>query len=166
MPVRKFPSERSQSSLEFSGSAEAESKGERLVAYIDGGARGNPGEAGAGIYFERNGSPWRGLYRYLGRQTNNYAEYTALLEALQYALKNGLARIVVYADSELLVKQMLGTYRVKHPVLQRLHEQAGQLARHFDSFAIHHVPRESNRKADSLANKAQDLHSSGEESYC
>lgn len=165
MAARKSPTEKSQGSLEFCGPSGAESKVERLAAYIDGGARGNPGEAGAGIYFERNGSPWRGLYRYLGRQTNNYAEYSALLEALEYALKNGLVRIVVYADSELLVRQMLGSYRVRHPVLQRLHEQADRLARRFDSFAIHHVPRESNRKADALANKAQDLRSSGEESY-
>jgi len=166
MPARKSSPDKSQTSLEFCEPSEAKSKPVQLVAYIDGGARSNPGEAGAGIYFERNGSPWRGLYRYLGLQTNNYAEYSALLEALQYALNEGFTRLAVYADSELLVRQMLGSYRVKHPVLRRLHEQAMQLAHRLERFAIHHVPRESNRKADALANKAQDLRSSGEESYC
>ena len=166
MSARKSPSDKPQASLAFPGPPEADSRHEQLVAYVDGGARGNPGEAGAGIYFERNGSAWRGLYKYLGRQTNNYAEYSALLEALQYALKEGFGRLAVYADSELLVRQMLGSYRVKHPVLQRLHEQAAALVSRLERFAIHHVPRERNLRADALANKAQDLHSSGEEDYC
>jgi len=164
--ARKLSTDKSQTSLAFSGPPGAESQHEQLVAYIDGGARGNPGEAGAGVYFERNGSPWRGLYQYLGRQTNNYAEYSALLKALEYALTEGFVKLVVYADSQLLVRQMLGSYRVKHPVLRRLHEQATELVSRLERFAIHHVPRESNARADALANKAQDLGASGEEQYC
>ena len=165
MPPRKSP-DKLQTSLSFASDSNQESPvDERVVAYIDGGARGNPGEAGAGVYFERNGSAWRGLYRYLGRTTNNYAEYSALIEALRYALNQGLRKLLVYADSELLVKQMVGSYRVKHPVLQELHAQARVLVHRFERFEIHHVPREKNHLADTLANRAQDLHASGEEHY-
>jgi ribonuclease HI len=163
---RRDTSDKSQPSLAFSSDPRQESRGdELLIAYIDGGSRGNPGEAGSGVYFERNGSAWRGLYRYLGRATNNYAEYTGLIEALQYALKKGFRKLVVYADSELLVKQMLGIYRVKHPVLQRLYAQAKESAHQFARFEIHHVPREKNHQADALANRAQDLRTSGEENF-
>src|SRR5213593_5187958 len=95
-----------------------------LVAYIDGGARGNPGPAGAGAHFELNGEPWVGLYEYLGESTNNYAEYTALLLALEYANRRGFRQIEVYSDSQLPVRQILGEYRVKSPNLQNLHQRA------------------------------------------
>jgi probable phosphoglycerate mutase len=162
---RKSPDE-SQASFAFSSdSRQGGRDDDRLAAYIDGGARGNPGEAGAGVYFERNGSAWRGLYRYLGRTTNNYAEYSALIEALHYALKEGFRKLMVYADSELLVKQMRGSYRVKHPVLRELYAQAKELAHRLERFELHHIPREKNHPADALANRAQDSRASGEEHY-
>ncbi len=158
-------SPRSQPSLFPSEDANEKQDEVALVAHVDGGSRGNPGEAGAGVYLERNGLPWRGLYLYLGRRTNNYAEYSALIAALQYALKEGIRKLVVYADSELLVKQMLGSYRVKNPVLQQLYAQANELVHRLDRFELHHVPRDRNHQADALANRAQDLRASGEEHY-
>jgi ribonuclease HI len=138
---------------------------ETLTAFVDGGSRGNPGDAGAGVYMLRNGAPWRGLYFYLGCQTNNFAEYTALLEALNYALRQGFRKISVNADSELLVRQMLGVYKVRNPGLQPLHAEAREMVRRLNKFSIRHIPREQNEKADALANKAQDMKKSGEESY-
>ncbi len=135
------------------------------LVYVDGGSRGNPGAAGAGVYFELDGKPWRGLYEYLGNRTNNYAEYSALLRGLRYALEHGLRRLSVCSDSELLVRQIKGIYRVKNPALQKLHAEAEQLIRRFERFSIRHVPREQNKKADALANKAQDERGSGEETY-
>jgi ribonuclease HI len=138
---------------------------ESLAAFIDGGSRGNPGTAGAGVHLELNGIPWRGLYRYLGNRTNNFAEYSALLEALRYALREGYVKIRVYSDSELLVRQILGQYRVKNAVLQELYREAQDLIRRLDSFKIQHIPREQNQLADALANRAQDELASGEEEY-
>ena len=136
-----------------------------LEAYIDGGARNNPGPAGAGIYIELDGVPLVGLYEYLGRQTNNYAEYSALLRALKYALAESFLKVKVYSDSQLLVRQVLGEYRVKHPTLQTLHKQALAMIRQLQQFTIQHVPRELNKKADALANRAMDLGANGEEKY-
>ncbi len=140
----------------------APEKSADLVAYIDGGARGNPGPAGAGVYLEIDGIPWRGLYRYLERQTNNYAEYTSLIVALEYALEHGFRGIAVLSDSELLVKQVRGEYKVKNPNLQVLHAAAARLISGFQKFSIRHIPRQQNRRADALANKAQDLRVDGE----
>jgi ribonuclease HI len=136
-----------------------------LTAFIDGGSRGNPGHAGAGIYFELDGTPWRGLFRYLGRQTNNYAEYTALLEALKYAMEFGHTSVQVFSDSELLVRQINGQYRVKNSVLIELYWKANELIRQLEKFSIKHVRREQNREADALANRAMDLAGSGEKIY-
>ncbi len=148
-----------------SESEESTSSRSSLVAFIDGGSRGNPGPAGTGVHFELNGKPWVGLYEFMGESTNNCAEYAALVRALEYALDRGFRQLEVYSDSQLLVRQILGEYRVKNQNLQTLHRKASELIRRFDQFAIHHIPREKNHDADALANKAQDLRASGEEFY-
>ncbi len=128
-----------------------------LIAHIDGGARGNPGPAGYGVFLEdERGAQVAQLSRYLGRQTNNYAEYSALIAALQYALEHGCRNLQVLSDSELLVRQMKGIYQVKNEGLRPLYERAKQLVRQFDWFTIEHVRREQNREADRLANRAMD----------
>src|SRR5207247_11375656 len=106
-----------------------------------------------------------GGYASLAKSTNHYAEYCALVRGLDYALNHGCGRLEVYSDSQLMVRQIQGSYRVKNVNLQALHRKASELIRLFDKFAIHHIPREKNRQADALANKAQDSHASGEEFY-
>jgi ribonuclease HI len=128
-----------------------------LIAYIDGGARGNPGPAGYGVVItDQSRRKVAALSEYLGRQTNNYAEYNGLLAALGYALEHGHKALKVVSDSELLVKQIRGQYKVKNPSLQELHRRARELIAKLDWFSIEHVLRESNREADRLANAAMD----------
>jgi ribonuclease HI len=130
---------------------------EYLIANIDGGARGNPGPAGYGVVIkDQSGSKVAALSHYLGHQTNNYAEYSGLIAALEYALQHGPKALRVISDSELLVKQIRGQYKVKSPSLQELYSRAQQLIRQFDWFFIQHSFREQNRDADRLANEAMD----------
>jgi ribonuclease HI len=125
------------------------------VIYIDGGSRGNPGESGYGIVLvDAQGQPNMGSFGYLGIQTNNFAEYQALLEALKLAQKLELKKLEIRSDSELLVRQMEGRYRVKSPTLKPLHEQAKGLVSSFTHFSIKHIPRALNSEADRLANEA------------
>ncbi len=127
------------------------------VAYIDGGARGNPGPAGYGVRIEdAAGHLIAELHEPVGPATNNVAEYHGLLAALRYAVEHGLGRLHVRSDSLLLVMQMLGKYRVRHPGLRPLHEQAAALAARLDRVTFEHVPREANAEADRLANLAMD----------
>jgi probable phosphoglycerate mutase len=127
------------------------------AAHVDGASRGNPGEAGFGVYFEEKGLPAEEIYGYLGSpHTNNYAEYQALLAALRHALGRGVDSLSVFSDSLLLVRQMEGRFKVRHPNLQPLHAEARSLVRRLKRFSIAHVPREKNRKADRLANLALD----------
>lgn len=127
----------------------------RAVAWVDGGSRGNPGEAGSGIVLELDGT--RELHHlYVGRATNNVAEYAGLLAALERARAAGVTDLTVHSDSELLVRQMTGAYRVKQPHLQRLWLAAQQLARQLARFAVRHLPRQANAEADRLANRAMD----------
>src|SRR5262245_2329242 len=129
----------------------------RCVAYIDGGSRGNPGIAGYGVAVQdENGQPVANLSENLGIRTNNFAEYSALIGALRYALANGYDGMRAYADSELMVRQINGIYKVKSPDLQPLFKDAKALISRLKSFSIHHVPREQNREADRLANLAMD----------
>ncbi|MCI0419388.1 MAG: reverse transcriptase-like protein [Acidobacteria bacterium] len=129
----------------------------RCVAYIDGGSRGNPGIAGYGVVVqEENGKPVTSLSQNLGIGTNNFAEYSALIGALEYARAHGYDGMRVYADSELMVRQINGVYKVKSVDLKPLHHQAKALISKLKSFSIHHVPREQNREADLLANLAMD----------
>ena len=128
-----------------------------LVASIDGGARGNPGPAGYGVVFEDEiGRPVAELSEFLGHQTNNYAEYSALLAALNYTLRHGFKALKVISDSELLVKQINGEYKVSNPTLKELHSRAVKMLDQLDYFEIKHVLREKNREADRLANLAMD----------
>jgi ribonuclease HI len=127
----------------------------KAVAWVDGGSRGNPGEAGCGVVLDLAGTREQ-HYLYVGRATNNVAEYAGLLAALERALAAGATEIQVHSDSELLVKQMTGAYRVKQPHLQRLWLAAQQLVRSFKRFAVRHVPRAGNAEADRLANMAMD----------
>ena len=137
--------------------AEGPDAGAILHVHIDGASRGNPGEAGFGVHVTRpDGSEVAGLYGYLGPATNNVAEYEALLHALRYALGRGARRVRVFSDSELVVRQMEGRYRVKHPDMIPLHSEARSLLARFDEVLLTHVPREQNREADRLANRALD----------
>ena len=128
-----------------------------LVAYIDGGARGNPGPSGYGCYLQdANGKCIAELNGFLGVRTNNFAEYSALLAALDYALENEFDDLQVVSDSELLVKQMKGQYKVNSPELRLLWEEARARVKRLHSFSIRHVLRAQNKEADRLANAAMD----------
>jgi ribonuclease HI len=128
-----------------------------IIAYIDGGARGNPGPAGYGVRVENEqGDLIEEFCGFLGSATNNIAEYNGLLAALRYANAHGHRTVRIKSDSELLVKQMIGQYRVKNPGLQTLYQQAQSLARTLERVAYEHVRREQNKDADRLANQAMD----------
>ena len=126
------------------------------TVHIDGGSRGNPGPAAWAFVIARLGLPPVEEAETIGTATNNVAEYTALVRALEAATDLGLKRIAVLSDSELLVKQMNGEYRVKHPDLIPLYEDARELVKEFDSVAISHIRREFNKRADALCNEAMD----------
>src|SRR5258708_2220803 len=124
-----------------------------LIAHTDGGARGNPGPAGYGVVIrDAKGDKVAGLSKYLGHQTNNFAEYQALIGALEYAVEHGPRALKVISDSELLVRQIKGIYKVKEPTLRDLHARASQLISQLQWFNIEHVLRGHNLEADALAN--------------
>ena len=128
-----------------------------ITAYCDGGSRGNPGPSGYGVSIEdAAGKPIADLSEFLGVKTNNFAEYSGLLAALEYALRHGHKRLRVVADSELMVKQMKGQYQVKSPDLRPLWEEAKRRAAKLERFEIQHVLRGKNKRADALANQAMD----------
>jgi ribonuclease HI len=127
------------------------------IVYIDGGSRGNPGPAGYGVVIQDGaGKTVHTLSESIGKATNNVAEYRALVAALEYVLNQDTSRLQVYCDSELVVRQMQGRYRVQSPDLKPLHALARQLAGRLEQFRIQHLPREQNRLADRLANEAMD----------
>lgn len=128
-----------------------------LRLFTDGAARGNPGPAGLGMVIEddRGMRLWGGC-RYAGTMTNNKAEYMALIDGLRKVAEWKPDRLEVYMDSELVVKQVLGTYKVRNTELSPLHGQVAGLLRSFPNVTVRHVPREQNRGADALANKAID----------
>jgi ribonuclease HI len=157
MAFRAFPQKSVFRSQEMPGGNIGAAEQGYLIAYIDGGARGNPGPSGYGVVFEDEiGRPVAQLSEFLGRQTNNYAEYSALLAALNYTLRHDFKALKVISDSELLVKQIKGEYKVSSPTLKELHGRAMKLLDQFDYFEIKHVLREKNREADRLANLAMD----------
>jgi ribonuclease HI len=133
-----------------------------LIAHSDGGARGNPGPAGYGVVVQDEaGRKVAALSQYLGHQTNNFAEYQGLIAALEYAIEHGHKALKVVSDSELLVRQIKGIYKVKNATLQELHGRAKQLIAQLDWFVIDHALREHNREADELANRAMDAKNMG-----
>jgi ribonuclease HI len=138
-------------SAELAGGADG--KG---VLRVDGAARGNPGPAGAGFILEKGGERVVRKGEYLGRATNNEAEYRALILGMEEAGRLGLERLEIFSDSELMVRQMRGEYRVKSPGLQELYFQAVKCLEPFRKVVFHHVPREENREADRMANMAID----------
>jgi ribonuclease HI len=157
MPIRPFPEKSLSHSQEFIGAPITSQDQGYLVAYIDGGARGNPGPAGYGVVIEDElGRRVAELSEFLGHQTNNYAEYSGLLGALNYSLQHSFKALKVVSDSELMVKQIKGQYKVNNPTLKELHGQATKLINQLDRFEIKHVLREKNRDADRLANLAMD----------
>ena len=157
MPFRPFPEKTSFRSKEFFGGPNLSTPFGYLVAHIDGGARGNPGPAGYGVAIEDEmGRPVVQLSEYLGHQTNNFAEYSGLLAALSYATKHGFKALKVFSDSELMVRQIKGQYKVNHPALKELHAKANKMLDELEAFEINHVLREKNRDADRLANQAMD----------
>ena len=128
-----------------------------IVAYIDGGARGNPGPAGYGVRIEQqDGSVVEEFGESIGVATNNVAEYRGLLAALEWAKGHGHKDVHVRSDSLLLVQQMLGNYKVKNPGLMPLHAKARLLAHDIGRVTFEHVRREANAHADRLANAAMD----------
>ena len=142
----------------FGGDEPAAPKHEgAYIANIDGAARGNPGPASYGVVVRKpDGRPHESLGKYIGRHTNNVAEYYALIAALDYAAASGIKRLRVYSDSQLIVNQMKGLYKVKHPDLRPLHERAKKQAAGLEAFTIAYIPREENRAADAAANAALD----------
>ena len=129
----------------------------RVRVFSDGAARGNPGPAGAGaVILDQDGRVLARLGRFLGKQTNNVAEYQALLLGLRRARQIGAREVDVRADSQLLIRQLQGKYAVKNEVLKRLHEEALALLRSFERYALAHVPREQNELADEMSNRAID----------
>ena len=128
-----------------------------FTAHCDGGSRGNPGPAGYGAVIEDNkGQIVARLNAFLGTQTNNYAEYSGLLAVLKWAAENGVRRLRVVSDSELMVNQMNGRYKVGSPSLRPLWEEARQMTRRLDGFEMTHTLRGGNTEADRLANEAMD----------
>jgi probable phosphoglycerate mutase len=143
--------------LDLFSPAPARSGPSSVVAYVDGGARGNPGPAGFGVRIETpDATLIEEFHCSIGVATNNVAEYSGLLAALEWAARQGAREVLVRSDSLLLVQQMLGKYKVKHPGLQPLHARAQALTGKFDRVRFEHVRRESNRDADRLANQAMD----------
>src|SRR5262245_62448382 len=129
---------------------------EPATMHIDGASRGNPGKAAYAVVLARPGQPVIEEADTIGKATNNVAEYTALVEGLELATELGVKKLAVFSDSEVMVKQMKGEYRVKNEDLRPLYEEAKSLAAGFAQFTITHVRREQNKRADEIGNDALD----------
>jgi probable phosphoglycerate mutase len=155
-----MPSSSTQPSLFPAAASKPASKpatGKWISAHCDGGARGNPGPAGFGVLIrDADGTVLAELSEFLGIQTNNFAEYSGLLAALDFAITHNHPRLRVVSDSELMVKQIQGKYKVKSPILRPLFDLARKKIAQLDSFEITHALRHKNKDADRLANQAMD----------
>ena len=130
---------------------------EKVKVFTDGASRGNPGPAALGVaFYDENDTPLTEFKESLGMQTNNYAEYMAVIKALEISLDQGVKFLHIYCDSELLVKQMSGEYKVKSPHIRELFIKAKKFTEKLSHVSFHHVKREFNKKADALANQALD----------
>lgn len=127
-----------------------------LTIFTDGASRNNPGEAGAGIFIVQDSVPIEKITRYLGRTTNNVAEYTAAIIGLEHAVKLRASSVKLYADSELLVRQLNGQYKVRNEGLKPLFIKIKELIAKIGSVEVQYIPREQNKEADALANRAID----------
>ena len=135
-------------------------KDKKVFIYVDGGSRGNPGPAGIGVVIQdANKKKLKEVWKYIGEATNNIAEYTALVHGLEEARDLKADEIVVYMDSELVIKQLSGEYKVKSSDLRPLFEKALGLLDNFKSYEAKHIGREKNKEADKLVNKALNLSS-------
>ena len=133
-------------------------KNKKLFLYTDGGSRGNPGPSGIGVVIlDEKRKKIKELSKYIGETTNNIAEYNALIYALEEAAALAAKELVIYMDSELMMRQLSGEYRVKSAELKPLFEKALGILKTFSSFEIKHIEREKNKDADKLANKAMNL---------
>src|SRR5271154_5148708 len=149
--------ERKAGSLFGSNATETASSDGWVTAYCDGGSRGNPGPSGFGVHVQdERGKALAELSESLGTRTNNYAEYSGLLAALSFALEKGHTKLRVVSDSELMVKQIKGQYRVNSPELRPLYDEAKRRIGRLEQFRIEHVLRGKNKEADRLANVAMD----------
>ena len=127
----------------------------QFIIYFDGASKGNPGQAGAGVWIKnKDGNEIARISRYLGEKTNNEAEYLALILGLREAKRRGSNSVHIFTDSELIEKQIKGIYRVRDFDLKELHRKAIQSLKEFSSFEIEFIPREKNKEADFLANQA------------
>jgi len=159
--MSKPPSANRGARLFVDAAAESSAPPAAYRANIDGGSRGNPGPASYGVVIrDPRGEVVAKLKKYIGRMTNNVAEYYGLIAALDYAQSHGIRALRVESDSELLVRQMRGQYKVKSAELRPLFERARKMSHTFPSFKIEHVYREQNAEADALANEALDETSS------
>ena len=130
---------------------------EEAVIYSDGGSRGNPGIAGIGVSIQdKEGNIIKEISQYIGEQTNNVAEYKALSRGLEVAFDLGIKKVTCYLDSELVVKQIKGEYKVKNEGMVTMYNMVMPLIKKFNSFEIIHIRRELNKRADQLANEAMD----------
>lgn len=128
------------------------------ILYIDGASRGNPGPAGIGVVIlDDKKKKIREMYKYIGLTTNNVAEYSALIHGLEETARLEADKVTVKMDSEFVVKQLSGEYRVKDPAIRTLFEKSLSILKNFKNFEIKHIDREKNREADKLANKAINL---------
>ena len=132
------------------------SPGKITEVYIDGASRGNPGESGIGVLVIRPDASREEIKEYIGRGTNNEAEYKALIKALAYLVTEGTLAVKIHTDSQLVANQMNGLWKVKDPKLRILHSEAKKLASLIPAFEIEYIPRERNTEADGLANEAID----------
>jgi len=131
---------------------------EQIIVHTDGGSRSNPGNAGIGVVARRGGDTLFELSEFLGVQTNNYAEYTGVIRALEELIARGLHTepVAIHMDSKLVVEQVQGNWKVKEPTLKPLVSRAQELAAQCKSISFTHIPREKNKEADALANEAMD----------